>query len=142
MSFITDLKHGQQKERKLQEMLEKQFPGSSFEESPKLKEWDFKHTKPDGSVTAWEVKSDRMAPLTGNIAVEIESRGKTSGIKATTADMWCYFVCGEYWALPTDKLIQCLKEYSHKKVRGGDNNTSVLLLLKLEHFKNFATLIE
>ena len=38
-----------------------------------------------------EVKTDRQAHMTGNVAIETRCRGKPSGISITTAD----FLCGQ-----------------------------------------------
>ena len=60
--FDKDLKFGQQYENELQQMIE-------------------------GKV---EVKTDRLCEKTGNVFVEIESRGKPSGINVTEATYQAY----------------------------------------------------
>ncbi len=45
-------------------------------------------------VTTVEVKHDRHAPRTGQVAVEVESRGRPSGILTSSAEYWV-FVCGD-----------------------------------------------
>jgi hypothetical protein len=41
-----------------------------------------------GNDSTIEVKSDRMARKTGNVFIEVESRGKPSGLSTTLADHW------------------------------------------------------
>jgi hypothetical protein len=45
-------------------------------------------------MTTIEVKHDRHAPRSGMVAVEVESRGRPSGILTSTAEFWA-FVCGD-----------------------------------------------
>lgn len=83
-----------------------------------------------------EVKSDRMAHITGNVFIEFRCRGKLSGISTTQADYWCYKFGNEKALLiGTNELKELLKElYQEGKARiinGGDNNLSVGLLVKI-----------
>ena len=98
--FDLDLKFGQEKENELQIAIEGQV----------------------------ECKADRLCVKTGNIFVEIESRGKPSGIMVTTSKY--YAIClvvenreNDIWVLvPTKILKELMKDYPIKK--GGDNWTS------------------
>ena len=84
-----------------------------------------------------EVKSERgMWLKTGNIAIEYESYGKPSGIKATEADMWVHnltvdneLVCS--LVFPVEKLKEILPKLPQRSVMGGDNNASKLQLVSL-----------
>ena len=84
-----------------------------------------------------EVKFDRMAHLTGNLFVEIYSRGKASGISTTKANYWIFRIEEKSYALivNTEKLKElCRIVYQTDGfVKGGDNNTSdgVLIPIKL-----------
>lgn len=86
-----------------------------------------------------EVKSERdLWKKTNNIAIEFESRGKPSGIMTTQADYWFHnlVIEGEIVAtlvFPVDKLKKYIKKYTPSKVRGGDDNTSRLYLIKLSN---------
>jgi hypothetical protein len=91
-----------------------------------------------------EVKSERdVWQKTGNIAIEYESYGKPSGIKATEADYWFHNLClGEeiYATLvfntkTLEKIIDNL-DYV-RSVSGGDHNASRMFLLNLQ--KLFST---
>lgn len=77
---------------------------------------------------------------TGRIALEYRSRGKLSGISTTEADWWCIVFSykdkiEKVIVLPTDYLKsrakELLKQGKAKKSRGGDNNTSELVLIPI-----------
>ena len=80
-----------------------------------------------------EVKRDRKARLTGNIFVEYESRGKPSGISASEADYWCFVVEETFILLTAQRLKEIVEPLkgTDKERRGGDNNTSVGVLLRI-----------
>ncbi len=86
-----------------------------------------------GNESKIEVKSDRQAVKTGNIYVEYESRGKPSGISTTTAEWWAYEVLPAVFVLmPTSRLRYLVDEQRKVRfVRGGDNNSSKGVLLKV-----------
>lgn len=86
-------------------------------------------------VTKVEVKTDRMAHHTGNIAVEYASRGLPSGISTTKADYWA-FVIGENKTvifITTERLKE-LARFWYKAgsvVDGGDEKTSKIILIPI-----------
>jgi hypothetical protein len=77
-----------------------------------------------------ELKTDRLCQTTNNVFVEIESRGKDSGILTTTADYWAFCFWTEkrglkdqtYTLISTKILKKLMTKYPIKK--GGDNWTS------------------
>ena len=86
-----------------------------------------------------EVKSERdMWQRTGNIAVEYESYGKPSGIKATESDYWFHNLCigNETYAtlvFRTDVLRSIIDYLDYTKtVKGGDHNASKMYLLNIQ----------
>ena len=86
-----------------------------------------------------EVKSERdMWQRTGNIAVEYESYGKPSGIKATESDYWFHNLCigDETYAtlvFRTDVLRSIVNSLDYtKSVNGGDHNASKMYLLNIQ----------
>lgn len=86
-------------------------------------------------VTKVEVKTDRIAHRTGNIAVEYASRGLPSGISTTEADYWA-FVIGENKTVVfiTTERLKELARYWYKSgsvVSGGDDNTSKIILIPI-----------
>jgi len=82
-----------------------------------------------------EVKSDRQASITGNMAIEYEYNNKPSGLSSTTADYWLYFVVhkdkDECYKIPTNELKDLVKDC--RKVIGGDNYKSKMYLLKINN---------
>ena len=86
-----------------------------------------------------EVKSERgMWMKTGNIAIEYESWGKPSGIRATESDYWFHNLCvgdNEYCTLvfKTEVLRTIVDKLDKfKTVSGGDNNASKMFLINLQ----------
>ena len=80
-----------------------------------------------------EVKTDFQAQNTGNVFIEYKSRGKWSGIVTSTADYWCFIVSNhQFVLLSKSKTWQLARKYKDRKVRGGDDNTSVGVLVPLD----------
>ena len=86
-----------------------------------------------------EVKSERdIWQKTGNIAVEYESYGKESGIKATESDYWFHNLCmgDEVYAtlvFRTDVLRRIIDSLDYtKSVNGGDHNASRMYLINIQ----------
>lgn len=80
-----------------------------------------------------EVKRDLKANETGNLFIEFESRGKPSGIDKSKADYWCFALKTVFILISSENLkalVEPLKGTDREK-RGGDNNTSVGVLLKI-----------
>ena len=75
-----------------------------------------------------ECKADRLVVKYGNVFIEIESRGKPSGIMVSTAKFYaiCLVVAkrkDNIWVLiPTKILKKLMKDYPIKN--GGDNYSS------------------
>jgi hypothetical protein len=92
-----------------------------------------------------EVKTEKDKwKATGNIVIEYESRGKPSGIVTTESDYWIHnlaigdtIVCS--LLIPVDKLRRYIARNNPRSVRGGDDMTSKLYLIKLT---DLVTLIE
>lgn len=83
-----------------------------------------------------EVKTDRMADKTGNVAVEYTYKGLPSGIATTEADVWA-FVLYEGQVIifiDTDRLKRLARKYFklERNVKGGDDNQSMLILIPIE----------
>jgi len=82
-----------------------------------------------------EVKSDRMAHKTGNIYIEVYSRGKESGISTTIAHYWIYRINTNDTAIliSTKRLKELVKLFHKGKfTKGGDNNTSLGVLIPIK----------
>lgn len=83
------------------------------------------------NVSRIEVKDDLMSAKTGNICMEIKSRGKFSGLSTNKADYWIIVdycsVC--FLLIPTEELRYMCFSRKYRVVRGGDNGTSECLLI-------------
>lgn len=82
-----------------------------------------------------EVKRDYLAGKTGNVFVEFTSRGKRSGLATTRADFWAFILDGERVVIVPTQYLQQLARQAYKQgrtVRGGDNNTSEGVLVKVK----------
>jgi hypothetical protein len=94
--------------------------------------------------TLVEVKSERhIWEKTGNHFVEFECRGKPSGIAVTEADYWAVMLVKEIdgkdipvmtYIVPIDVMKNLARELYHagKQVKGGDDNASVGVLVKIK----------
>lgn len=82
-----------------------------------------------------EVKRDYIASRTGNLFVEFSSRGKASGLATTRADFWAFILDGERVVIVPTQFLQQVARLAYREgrtVRGGDNNTSEGVLVRLE----------
>ena len=108
-NFRADLKRGREQEQAVADV----FNGNKF-----------------------EVKSDYMAHRTGNIAIELMSRGKDSGIRTTEACHWVYKIVSAdlILVITTEKLKRFVEENmdKYKIVMGGDNYTSQMILIPIK----------
>lgn len=86
-----------------------------------------------------EVKTERgLWAKTGNIVIEFESRNKPSGIQTTEAEYWFHNLEQDGKILctlvfPTEVLRSYIRTHMPSVVRGGDNYTSLLYKINLEH---------
>lgn len=86
-----------------------------------------------------EVKRDRVAWRSERVAVEFASRGKPSGIATTEAAWWAFALddmdgnVASVLLVPTPRLKAIAREayMAGSHVRGGDANTSELVLVPL-----------
>jgi hypothetical protein len=85
--------------------------------------------------TKVEVKTDRMAHETGNVYVEVYSRGKASGISTTKANYWIFIIEKKDYSLLVS--VQKLRDICRVMfqinglTRGGDSNTSSGILIPI-----------
>jgi hypothetical protein len=137
--FKRDLKQGKLYERLATEYFEWD---NLYMSKGYFKEYDFCCVK-EGKKTYVEVKSDRLAGKTGNLCIEYEYKGKPSGINASTADYWMYFILKtvdghphskvnriEAYKIPSDDLRNIVKDC--RSVMGGDGYNSKMYLVKKE----------
>jgi hypothetical protein len=98
------------------------------------------------SVGKVEVKTERdIWKKTGNVAIELASRGKLSGLNTTQAEWWAQVLTIDgniegVLMFPVDKLKKIVKKSVFKgkgrMVMGGDDNTSEIALVPLEDLAN------
>lgn len=87
----------------------------------------------DGRWLSVEVKFDKMAAKTGNLAIEYYKpiKKSDSGLAATTADLWVYVLRYPLSAyiIPVQELKQFVSNTNPAKImeRVGDGNASILL---------------
>ena len=106
MSFNKDLEFGKKWEEVAKAFVSQTETLLDSAPNCEFKPWDFR-----SSVASYEVKSDRLAYKYGckTMFIEFECSGKPSGIQATEADFWMYFMVkpsGEYVAyrIPVPEL--------------------------------------
>lgn len=138
MGFGTDLAFGKHYETLLLDYIEH----DTVEFAPKCcKGWDLELTY-QGTKVKYEVKSDRMAHKTGNVAIEISCSGKPSGITSTEADIYAYFIVSPtipptLYLIPIEDLKKLIISPDFRRVRGGDGWRSEMVLVPLEHLHPF-----
>lgn len=83
-----------------------------------------------------EVKTDRMAHKTGNIAIEFQCRGRLSGIATSEADYWAFVLNDNKFVLfiKTDILRAIARLYYEKGFikKGGDDKASDMIVIPLK----------
>ena len=89
-----------------------------------------------------EVKTERDKSIeTGNIAIEIRCRGKKSGLAITESDWWFHILSEKgkvkgMICIPVEELKNIcrvmIKNGTAKKIMGGDDNESEILLLPIK----------
>lgn len=133
--FQSDLKFGEAYQHLLKELVEHDLCSMS---KGNFKEWDVKMTK-DGFDLTFEVKADRLATKTGNMAIEIACSGKPSGLTASKADYWAYFIHGtrDWYMMDTEELRDMLKAKKYREVNGGDGWRSRMVLVPLKDLEAF-----
>ena len=132
--FITDLKLGQEYELKALQL----FDYKSYEQSKgNFKKYDLKLITKDDTIILVEVKCDRLAERTGNIAIEYMCNNKYSGIKTTDADYYVYFIIGTdtVYKIPTLELLDICMDC--KIVSGGDRMRSKMYLVPMNQLDRY-----
>jgi hypothetical protein len=105
--FQKDLATGKEAEIIMAEMLERKgCTNVELNEDTNLailKEYDIKYNY-NNSTLKMEIKYDLQTPLTHNVAVEIISNGKPSGLITTKSDFWAFMVQDKFYIIPTKEL--------------------------------------
>ena len=87
-----------------------------------------------------EVKSDRLAYKTGNLAIEYNYKNQPSGIMTSMSNYWVYFIIypnnkHECYKIPIDELKFLIQ--SCKSINAGDNKQSKIKLLPISRCKEY-----
>jgi hypothetical protein len=145
MTFKFDLELGQKYEKefiKYKRWDERKIKYITTQDKGKFKEYDVASLDDDGNIFfKYEVKCDRIAYTTSNIAIEFECNGVKSGINATKADYYVYYVIKpndkyDMYFISTNKLKKLIESKEYKRiVNGGDNGLSKMYLFDSSVFE-------
>jgi hypothetical protein len=93
------------------------------------------------NTTKVEVKAEKMAGITGNIAVEYSCSNKPSGILTTEADLWVHFIVYDAYAdcyvIPINDLRNIVRNC--RSVRGGDGMRARMYLVNKNMIQQYKT---
>lgn len=102
-----------------------------------------------GITKTYEVKTEEFCKPPkdkGNLFIEIECRGKASGISVTQADWYVFYLpyYKQIWYIETEKLRELIEtEYFHKVGNSGDvNSNTVGYLLPRESYRGHFKIYE
>tara|TARA_R100000315_G_scaffold7082_1_gene2326 strand:+ start:208 stop:708 length:501 start_codon:yes stop_codon:yes gene_type:complete len=145
--FKKDLKYGTAGEKIVAMYLSINGMTIVNDESTNTKDYDIIMYSPKADKNLYmEIKTDNYVNNekdTGNIAIEVEYKGKPSGISVTKADWWVYYMpeisTNNLWMMECDKLKRFIKENVKdlKIVMGGDNNMSKLVLIPRKKYAQY-----
>lgn len=132
-NFKKDLEEGQAVEVEVAELLKKIHPETVIEfnnarDLRTLREYDFIATDSKNESFKIEVKHDKLAEKTGNIAVENRC------LAHTTAQLYIYKAVGTYYMISTGKLKNLCNMFRYSAVNGGDGGRSLLYLIPITYF--------
>jgi len=133
MPFKADLEMGEHYQRKVLELIEYDDCGMS---KGCYKPYDLWIVY-DGERTTIEVKADRMTQRTGNMVIEYECNGTSSGITSSTADYWVYFIhnTGIYFIIPSSEIRRLIAEKVYTRIiKGGDGLRSSMYVFPMSVF--------
>lgn len=130
---MTDLKDWKTAEDGFLELLQKRNKWCTVSKTTwKNTDYDIELIKKDWTRITFEVKYDRLATKTGNVAFEIEYKWNPSGILTTKADYIVYLVDWIYYYTEANTLYDKIIEY--EIVKWWDWYNSKLILITLQEF--------
>jgi hypothetical protein len=144
--FKQDLAVAHRLENDLKRLLEnyEDCTVTTSQDKASFSDWDLKVSFPDGSEDLTiELKEDRLACVTGNIAVEIfrivNGTKRDTCLSVTKADAWAYYFNGMFHLINTKEL----KELARKGriVIGGDADRARCSLVPVKEFLSHVRLI-
>lgn len=137
-TFYSDLKEGQKTENIIYYLLKKNnhnIQKNTSNDYQTLKEYDLIL---NNSIKI-EVKYDKMASITGNLALEYNCSNKLSGILSTKSQIWVYRIKNQLLFFNTKDLKHAFNSKQYfRTVNGGDSNRAKLALFKLNEIKQYA----
>ena len=146
MSFVTDLKQGQDTEDKFIELLKEKYNYIQFwKPIGNFPFFDIAAVNKKGKIITFEIKSDKRSDETGNVCFELRYNKKYSGVITSSADYVVYYLFEDnnYYQYETNDLRRFLWQNEDSKkfkvLNGGDKYKSKLLLLPIKDFKNIFT---
>jgi hypothetical protein len=138
-NFLSCLSHGQHYEKKALDYI--LYDDIKYPDINVRKYYDFEISI-NGEKIKYEVKADRKASITGNIAVEFECNKRPSGIFTTWAKFYIYFInymeYDECYIIPVNDLKN-ICNIDNRKVRGGDGMRAMMYLVNIEDIKSYKT---
>jgi hypothetical protein len=140
MTFAKDNSFGKTYENKLRIWI-LSHTGVKVEGTPvdNFPEWDLKATAPDGSILTFECKADRKCKETGNLYIELgRSDGRKSGLSATTADYWVFYVDGteNFYVVPTTEVRAVVSKYPQKAHKQYKNVAACVPVAEFNKWRN------
>ena len=130
--FHADLIDGEVGEREVVDFLATQH-GGKFVFDNKTNSLDTLLNFPEKSVfgqgfLTFEIKTDVLVSPTrdtGNLFIEVQSRGKKSGIQVTQANWFLYYLkhLNELWAIKPQDLLALIRTGAFSTVEGGDHGS-------------------
>lgn len=128
-NFEKDLAIGEKAELFIAGLLSKECPTIG-----KIQGYNIYKDLFDKSGYSAEVKFDRESKKTGNVAIEYRYKGKPSGISTSKAYEWIIIYFNHEWIYSRIERVRLMAfvkaNFEHlKKVKGGDNNQSSLVLI-------------
>jgi hypothetical protein len=129
--FHKDSEFGQLYETMLLQFLDY----DSYEQAPSDKPfylWDIKIVK-DGMETSYEVKADKRAIETKNIAIEYCNKGSKSGIQTSKCNYWAHFCVDplggfQLYMIPRRELIKMINRGEYKRIAKSQEGAQFFLI--------------
>lgn len=122
------------------EAVKKMSPDTYLKMEGKFSYFDYITVK-DNVITLIEVKSDRWASKTGNIAIECISSGKASGIQLTQAHYWMYVVIDkepEFYKIPVPILKDLIQRQEYSEIKAvAENGKNICYLFDKNTFSQY-----
>jgi len=131
-NFSQDLEDGEAGEHEVVTLFAQEYDGTPIA-SNDTNRYDRIINFPNGSVfghgpVSFEIKTDVLITPTkdtGNLFIEVQSRGKKSGIQVCTADWFVYYLkhLNEIWSIRPTDLLALIRTGRFRDVYGGDEGS-------------------